>query len=59
MILGNIEGYIPIAFTDLKKEDVVRRMFAMVSRFVLQPEDIIHIAGRVIDGLYQIPARGD
>lgn len=34
MVLGNIERYIHIAFAALRKEDVVRRMFTMVSRFV-------------------------
>ena len=31
MVLGNIERYIHIAFAALRKEDVVRRMFTMVS----------------------------
>jgi hypothetical protein len=31
MVLANIEKYIHIAFAALRKEDVVRRMFTMVS----------------------------
>ncbi len=31
MVLGNIESYIHVAFAALRKEDVVRRMFTMVS----------------------------
>ncbi len=31
MVLGNIERYIHIAFAALREEDVVRRMFTMVS----------------------------
>jgi hypothetical protein len=31
MVLSNIEKYIHIAFAALRKENVVRRMFAMVS----------------------------
>ena len=31
MVLSNIEKYIHIAFAALRKEDVVRRMFHMVS----------------------------
>jgi hypothetical protein len=31
VVLANIEKYIHIAFVALRKEDVVRRMFAMVS----------------------------
>ena len=31
MVLGNIERYIHVAFAALRKEDVVRRMFTMVS----------------------------
>ena len=34
MVLSNIEKYIHIAFVTLRKEDVVRRMFAMVRSFV-------------------------
>jgi len=30
-VLANIERYIPIAFAALKKEDVMQRMFHMVS----------------------------
>ena len=31
MVLSNIEKYIHIAFAELRNEDVVRRIFAMVS----------------------------
>ena len=58
-MLGNIERYIHIAFAALRKEGVVRRMFAMVCEFVSYPEDITDIVERVIDGIYQIPARGE
>jgi hypothetical protein len=34
VVLANIEKYIHIAFATLRKEDVVRRMFTMVSPFV-------------------------
>jgi hypothetical protein len=59
MVLAKIELYIHVAFAALRKEDVVRRTFAMVSRIVPQPEDITDIIGCVIDGLGQIPARGE
>ncbi|KAI9454583.1 hypothetical protein BJY52DRAFT_1188866 [Lactarius psammicola] len=44
MVLGNVERYIHTAFATLKNED---------------PEDVTDIIGRVIDGLHQIPARGE
>jgi len=34
-VLANIERYIPVAFAALKKEEVVQRMFHMVSSFNL------------------------
>ncbi|KAI9440238.1 hypothetical protein BJY52DRAFT_131749 [Lactarius psammicola] len=39
MVLGNIERYIHIAFAALKKEDVVRRMFAMMAPTKFQLEE--------------------
>jgi len=56
LVLGSIEKYIHVAFAVLRKEEVVRRMFTMVSGFDPQPEDMTDVIGRVIDGLYQIPA---
>ncbi|KAI9440232.1 hypothetical protein BJY52DRAFT_1217180 [Lactarius psammicola] len=38
-VLGNIEKYIHIAFAALKKEDVVRRMFAMMAPTKFQLEE--------------------
>ena len=52
MVLSNIEKYIHIAFAALRKEYVVRRMFAMVSSFVPLPEDVTDNVGCVIDGPY-------
>ncbi|KAH9057865.1 hypothetical protein EDB87DRAFT_1628606 [Lactarius vividus] len=39
MVLGNIERYIHIAFAALRKEDVVRRMFAMMASTKSQLEE--------------------
>lgn len=39
MVLGNIERYIHIAFAALRKEEVVRRMFAMMACTKLQLEE--------------------
>ncbi|KAH9057856.1 hypothetical protein EDB87DRAFT_975637 [Lactarius vividus] len=39
VVLGNIERYIHIVFAALRKEDVVRRMFAMMASTKLQLEE--------------------
>ncbi|SRR6266404_4040465 len=56
LVLGSIEKYIHVAFAVIRKEEVIRRMFTMVSGFDPQPEDMADVNGRVIDGHYQIPA---